>query len=102
MSKSTPHSTSTGPKRLRMFLMRTRDIFVAWASRPCTFGRPVLSENAWARRPCHERIDTAFRIEYQHHMPLIDAGTLVRHAHRNRYAVVQINTNGGTYDVTRA
>jgi len=28
--------------------------------------------------------------------------TLVRHAHRNKYAVVQINTNGGTYDITRA
>ena len=35
-------------------------------------------------------------------MPLIDAATLVRHAHRHRYAVVQINTNGGTYDITRA
>src|SRR5215211_7950290 len=35
-------------------------------------------------------------------MPLVDAGQLVRHAHRNRYAVVQINTNGGTYDITRA
>src|SRR5688500_20110707 len=35
-------------------------------------------------------------------MPLIDAATLVRQAHRNRYAVVQINTNGGTYDITRA
>ena len=35
-------------------------------------------------------------------MPLIDAATLVRHAHRNRYCVVQINTNGGTYDITRA
>jgi ketose-bisphosphate aldolase len=35
-------------------------------------------------------------------MPLIDAATLVRHAGRHRYAVVQINTNGGTYDITRA
>ena len=35
-------------------------------------------------------------------MPLIDAATLVRHASRGRYAVVQINTNGGTYDITRA
>ena len=35
-------------------------------------------------------------------MPLIDAATLVRHAHKNRYCVVQVNTNGGTYDVTRA
>jgi ketose-bisphosphate aldolase len=35
-------------------------------------------------------------------MPLIDAGTLVRHAHRHGYAVVQVNTNGGTYDITRA
>ena len=35
-------------------------------------------------------------------MPLVDAATLVRHAHRNRYAVVQVNTNGGTYDITRA
>src|SRR5687767_6332931 len=35
-------------------------------------------------------------------MPLIDAATLVRHAHRQRYCVVQINTNGGTYDITRA
>lgn len=33
---------------------------------------------------------------------LIDAATLVRHAHRHGYAVVQINTNGGTYDITRA
>ena len=31
-------------------------------------------------------------------MPLIDAATLVRHAHRNRYCVVQVNTNGGTYE----
>jgi ketose-bisphosphate aldolase len=35
-------------------------------------------------------------------MPLIDAATLVRHAHRHKYCVVQINTNGGTYDITRA
>ena len=35
-------------------------------------------------------------------MPLIDAATLVRHAHQNHYAVVQVNTNGGTYDITRA
>lgn len=35
-------------------------------------------------------------------MPLIDAATLVRHAHKGKYCVVQINTNGGTYDITRA
>jgi ketose-bisphosphate aldolase len=35
-------------------------------------------------------------------MPLIDAATLVRHAHKHRYCVVQVNTNGGTYDLTRA
>src|SRR5213592_4580721 len=35
-------------------------------------------------------------------MPLIDAASLVRHARSNGYAVVQINTNGGTYDITRA
>ena len=35
-------------------------------------------------------------------MGLVDAATLVRHASRHRYAVVQINTNGGTYDITRA
>jgi ketose-bisphosphate aldolase len=35
-------------------------------------------------------------------MPLVSADLLVRHAHRNKYAVVQINTNGGTYDITRA
>jgi ketose-bisphosphate aldolase len=35
-------------------------------------------------------------------MPLIDAGTLVRRAHLEGYAVVQVNTNGGTYDITRA
>src|SRR5438094_5621207 len=35
-------------------------------------------------------------------MPLVDAATLVRHARDNKYAVVQVNTNGGTYDITRA
>lgn len=35
-------------------------------------------------------------------MPLIDAATLVRHAHKHKYCVVQINTNGATYDMTRA
>src|SRR5439155_11217489 len=35
-------------------------------------------------------------------MALIDAATLVRDAARHRYAVVQGNTNGGTYDITRA
>ena len=35
-------------------------------------------------------------------MPLIDSASLVRHARQNRYAVVQVNTNGGTYDITRA
>ena len=35
-------------------------------------------------------------------MPLVDSASLVRRAQRNRYAVVQINTNGGTYDITRA
>src|SRR5215213_7858941 len=35
-------------------------------------------------------------------MPLIDAATLVRDAFEHRYCVVQINTNGGTYDITRA
>ena len=35
-------------------------------------------------------------------MPLIDAATLVRHARKYGYAVVQVNTNGGTYDITRA
>jgi ketose-bisphosphate aldolase len=35
-------------------------------------------------------------------VPLVDAATLVRHAHRHRYCVVQINTNGATYDLTRA
>jgi ketose-bisphosphate aldolase len=35
-------------------------------------------------------------------MPLTDTASLVALAHRDRYAVVQINTNGGTYDITRA
>jgi ketose-bisphosphate aldolase len=35
-------------------------------------------------------------------MPLVDAGSLVRRAKRDGYAVVQVNTNGGTYDLTRA
>jgi ketose-bisphosphate aldolase len=35
-------------------------------------------------------------------VPLIDAATLVRQAFKNKYCVVQINTNGGTYDLTRA
>jgi ketose-bisphosphate aldolase len=35
-------------------------------------------------------------------MPLVDSGSLVREAWRNQYAIVQINTNGGTYDLTRA
>ena len=35
-------------------------------------------------------------------MPLTDAASLVREAHQHRYCVVQINTNGGTYDITRA
>ena len=35
-------------------------------------------------------------------MPLVDAASLVRAAHAGRYAVVQVNTNGGTYDITRA
>jgi ketose-bisphosphate aldolase len=35
-------------------------------------------------------------------VPLIDSATLVRDAFRNKYCVVQINTNGGTYDITRA
>ena len=35
-------------------------------------------------------------------MPLTDTATLVRQAHEHRYCVVQINTNGGTYDITRA
>src|SRR3954470_14901961 len=36
------------------------------------------------------------------HMPLTDTASLVRLASRDHYAVVQINTNGGTYDITRA
>src|SRR4051812_35215816 len=35
-------------------------------------------------------------------MPLVDSGSLVREAFRGRYAIVQVNTNGGTYDLTRA
>src|ERR1700759_3233536 len=35
-------------------------------------------------------------------MPLVDSASLVRLAHRGKYSVVQINTNGGTYDITRA
>jgi ketose-bisphosphate aldolase len=35
-------------------------------------------------------------------MPLTDSASLVRAAHRNHYCVVQINTNGATYDITRA
>src|SRR6478609_6923245 len=35
-------------------------------------------------------------------MPLVNCSTLIRLAHRDRYAVVQVNTNGGTYDITRA
>jgi ketose-bisphosphate aldolase len=35
-------------------------------------------------------------------MPLVSATPLVRHAQRHKYAVVQVNTNGGTYDITRA
>jgi ketose-bisphosphate aldolase len=35
-------------------------------------------------------------------MPITDAASLVRCAHRGRYCVVQVNTNGGTYDITRA
>jgi len=35
-------------------------------------------------------------------MPLTDTASLVGLAHRDRYCVVQINTNGGTYDITRA
>ena len=33
-------------------------------------------------------------------MPLTDTASLVSLAARDRYAVVQINTNGGTYDIT--
>src|ERR687898_1660609 len=35
-------------------------------------------------------------------MPLVDTASLVRLAHQQKYCVVQINTNGGTYDITRA
>jgi ketose-bisphosphate aldolase len=35
-------------------------------------------------------------------MPLVNAAVLVQHAFKNRYCVVQINTNGATYDLTRA
>lgn len=35
-------------------------------------------------------------------MPLTDTASLVRQAYQGRYCVVQINTNGGTYDITRA
>ncbi len=35
-------------------------------------------------------------------MSLVDAASLVRRAKREGYAVVQVNTNGGTYDLTRA
>jgi len=35
-------------------------------------------------------------------MPLTDTASLVRLAHHGKYCVVQINTNGGTYDITRA
>ena len=35
-------------------------------------------------------------------MSLVNAAVLVKHAAAHRYAVVQINTNGGTYDITRA
>lgn len=35
-------------------------------------------------------------------MSLVNAAVLVRHASAHRYCVVQINTNGGTYDITRA
>src|SRR3954452_19374809 len=35
-------------------------------------------------------------------MSLTDTASLVRDAHRHRYCVVQINTNGATYDITRA
>jgi ketose-bisphosphate aldolase len=35
-------------------------------------------------------------------MPLTDTASLVRLAHQGNYCVVQINTNGGTYDITRA
>jgi ketose-bisphosphate aldolase len=35
-------------------------------------------------------------------MPITDAASLVRRAHRDRYCIVQVNTNGATYDITRA
>jgi ketose-bisphosphate aldolase len=35
-------------------------------------------------------------------MPLVDCASLVRVAHRQKWCVVQVNTNGGTYDITRA
>ena len=35
-------------------------------------------------------------------MPLVDCATLIRHACENKYAVAQVNTNGGMYDLTRA
>ena len=35
-------------------------------------------------------------------MPLVDAASLVRNAAQDGYAVLQVNTNGGTYDLVRA
>src|SRR5512133_2194104 len=35
-------------------------------------------------------------------MPLSSCAALVRHARQNGYAVAQINTNGGMYDLVRA
>ena len=35
-------------------------------------------------------------------MPLTDSATLIRHAHAHGYAVAQVNTNGGSDDLTRA
>src|SRR5690349_9503782 len=35
-------------------------------------------------------------------MPLTDSASLIRAAHAGGYCVVQVNTNGGTYDITRA
>jgi ketose-bisphosphate aldolase len=35
-------------------------------------------------------------------MPITDSASLVRHARQNRYAVVQMNTNGSSYDLARA
>ena len=35
-------------------------------------------------------------------MPLINTREMVRHAAEHGYGVVQVNTNGGTYDLTRA